>query len=44
MFGALLHEHAVNELFLTLAPKLAGGGNGPTISAGPDSPTPSALN
>ena len=43
MFGALLHEHAVNELFLTIAPKLAGGGNGPTISAGPELADPQRI-
>jgi riboflavin biosynthesis pyrimidine reductase len=37
-FGALLHEGLVDELFLTLAPKLAGGGTGPTISSGPALP------
>ena len=36
LFGALLHEGVVDELFLTLAPKLAGGGAGPTITAGPE--------
>ena len=35
LFGALLQEAVVDELFLTLAPKLAGGGRGPTITAGP---------
>jgi riboflavin-specific deaminase-like protein len=36
LFGALLQEDAVDELFLTFAPKLAGGGRGPTITAGPE--------
>ena len=36
LFGALLRERLVDELFLTLAPKLAGGGDGPTISSGPE--------
>jgi riboflavin-specific deaminase-like protein len=36
LFGALLHEGVVDELFLTLAPKLAGGGAAPTITAGPE--------
>jgi riboflavin biosynthesis pyrimidine reductase len=35
LFGALLHEALVDELFLTVAPKLAGGGSGPTISRAP---------
>jgi riboflavin-specific deaminase-like protein len=34
-FGALLHEDLVDELFLTIAPKLAGGTSGPTITSGP---------
>ena len=34
MFGALLQEDLVDELFLTLAPKLTGGGRGPTITSG----------
>ena len=36
VFGALLHERLVDELFLTLAPKLTGGGESPTISTGPE--------
>jgi riboflavin-specific deaminase-like protein len=36
LFGALLHERVVDELFVTIAPKLTGGGTGPTISAGPE--------
>jgi 5-amino-6-(5-phosphoribosylamino)uracil reductase len=36
MFGALLEERLVDELFLTLAPKLAGGGTSPTIATGPE--------
>lgn len=36
LFGALLEEGLVDELFLTLAPKLTGGGTSPTISAGPE--------
>ncbi len=35
VFGALLHEGLVDELFLTLAPKLAGGGSDPAITSGP---------
>lgn len=35
LMGALLHEQLVDELFLTLAPQLAGGGTGPTMSTGP---------
>jgi riboflavin-specific deaminase-like protein len=35
LFGALLRERLVDELFLTIAPSLAGGGREPTITAGP---------
>ena len=34
LFGALLRENLVDELFLSLAPKLTGGGTAPTISSG----------
>lgn len=44
LFGALLHEQLVDELFLTLAPKLAGGGSSPTISNGPELPDLARLN
>jgi len=43
LFGALVHEAVVDELFLTLAPKLAGGGTGLTISAGPELADPREL-
>ena len=43
MFGALLLEDLVDELFLTIAPKLAGGGRGPTITSGPALADPAAL-
>ncbi len=36
LFGALLHEEIVDELFLTLAPKLVGGGSGPAVTSGPE--------
>lgn len=38
LFGSLLHEALVDELFLTLAPKLAGGGPAMPISVGPELP------
>jgi riboflavin biosynthesis pyrimidine reductase len=38
LFAALLAEHAVDELFLTLAPKLTGGGDPKAITAGPPLP------
>jgi 5-amino-6-(5-phosphoribosylamino)uracil reductase len=45
MFGAMLHEGLVDELFLTLAPRLAGGGMDPAITSGPvlDALAPLAL-
>jgi 5-amino-6-(5-phosphoribosylamino)uracil reductase len=41
--GALLGEGLVDELFLTLVPKLTGGGSGPAITSGPELPEPAAL-
>ena len=38
LFGALLREELVDELFLTLAPKLAGGAGGPAVASGPPLP------
>jgi riboflavin-specific deaminase-like protein len=43
LFGALLREGLVDELFLTVAPKLAGGGQGPGITTGPELPEPKLL-
>lgn len=43
LMGALLHEQLVDELFLTLAPQLAGGGSGPTMSSGPALAEPAEL-
>jgi riboflavin-specific deaminase-like protein len=43
LFGALLQEGVVDELFLTVAPKLAGGGPGPAITTGPELPEPKLL-
>ena len=40
VFGALLHERVVDELFLTVAPKLAGGGMNPSPTSGPELPQP----
>jgi len=34
LFGALLREDLVDELFLSIAPKLTGGGSAPAITAG----------
>jgi riboflavin-specific deaminase-like protein len=36
LFGGLLQEDLVDELFLSVAPKLTGGGNAPTITGGPE--------
>jgi riboflavin-specific deaminase-like protein len=36
LFGALLQEDLVDELFVSLAPKLTGGGTAPAISNGPE--------
>jgi riboflavin-specific deaminase-like protein len=43
LFGSLIHEQLVDELFLTVAPKLAGGGTAPTISSGAELAEPAAL-
>jgi riboflavin-specific deaminase-like protein len=38
VFGALLQESLVDELFLTISPKLAGGGTEPGVTSGPELP------
>lgn len=38
IYNGLLHEHLVDEMFLTLAPKLSGGGAEPAITSGPELP------
>jgi riboflavin biosynthesis pyrimidine reductase len=38
LLGALVREWLLDELFLTVAPRLAGGGTGPTITDGPELP------
>ena len=43
VFGSLLQEGLVDELFLTLAPKLTGGGTDPSLTAGPELPALAAL-
>lgn len=43
LFGALLMEGLVDELFLTLAPKLTGGGTSHAITSGPELPEPQPL-
>jgi riboflavin-specific deaminase-like protein len=43
LFGAMLHEELIDELFLTIAPKLAGGGRGPTITSGAPLAEPAKL-
>lgn len=43
LFNGLLHEGLVDELFLTLAPKLTGGGTEPAITSGAELPEPQRL-
>lgn len=43
LFGALLHARVVDELFLTVAPKLTGGGMGPTITEAHELAQPAEL-
>ena len=43
LFSSMLGEGLVDELFLTLAPTLAGGGSEPTITAGSELTTPREL-
>ena len=38
LFGALLRERLADELFMSLAPKLTGGGTAPAITSGPALP------
>jgi len=43
LFGALLHEGVADELFLTLAPQLTAGGQGPTVTSGPELSEPRSM-
>jgi riboflavin biosynthesis pyrimidine reductase len=43
LVSSLLHEGLVDELFLTLAPKLAGGDSGPTLTVGEPLPQPDPM-
>jgi riboflavin-specific deaminase-like protein len=43
LFGAMLQEGLVDELFLTISPQLTGGGSDPTISTGAGLPRPARL-
>lgn len=38
LFGALVRERLIDELFLTLAPRLVGGASGPGVASGPAHP------
>jgi 5-amino-6-(5-phosphoribosylamino)uracil reductase len=44
LFNGLLHERLVDEVFLTLAPKLSGGGAEPAITSGPELPELQRMN
>jgi riboflavin biosynthesis pyrimidine reductase len=43
LFGALVHERLVDELFLTLAPRLVGESSGPGVASGPPLEVPAEL-
>ncbi len=43
LFGALLQQGLVDELFLTLAPTLTGGASGPAVVSGPPPEAPADL-
>ncbi len=43
LFGALVAEDLVDELFLTMTPKLVGGEDNPAILSGPPLPVPAPL-
>jgi riboflavin-specific deaminase-like protein len=43
LFSGLLHERLADELFVTLAAKLLGGGDGPTITTGAELVPPQEL-
>jgi riboflavin biosynthesis pyrimidine reductase len=43
VFSALAREGAFDQLFLTVAPKLAGGGNERFITTGPELPDPASM-
>jgi 5-amino-6-(5-phosphoribosylamino)uracil reductase len=43
IFGGLLREGLADELFVTIAPKLVGGGDGPAITSGPELPQPASV-
>jgi riboflavin biosynthesis pyrimidine reductase len=43
LFGALLRAGLVDELYLTLAPYIAGGTSGPTVVSGPPAELPADL-
>ncbi len=38
LFGGLLREKLVDEVFLTVAPKMSGGGRAPGVTSGPELP------
>lgn len=43
LFSGLLQENLMDELFLTIAPRLTGGGSDPTVTTGPGLQKPAEL-
>jgi 5-amino-6-(5-phosphoribosylamino)uracil reductase len=43
LLSSMLHERLVDELFVTIAPQLAGGGTEPTLTTGASLPAPAEL-
>lgn len=43
LLSGMLHERLVDELFVTIAPQLAGGGTEPTLTTGAPLPSPARL-
>lgn len=43
ILSALLGERVLDQLFLTVAPKLTGGGYGPGLTSGPELPVPAGM-
>ncbi|MGI8713035.1 MAG: dihydrofolate reductase family protein [Solirubrobacteraceae bacterium] len=43
VLSALVRERVLDELFLTVVPKLTGGGDGPGLTQGPELPAPAEM-